>query len=911
VRKLFQHPVALRLRRGITITAIVLSVLLATVIITTLTVDLGPALRGRAEQEGSRYLGRQLKIGRLSVLVWNGRFRVEDLVIGGLTPESRPFLTAARIDISMPWSTLFNRRVVFDAIEMTDWKMYVETFPNGRHNFPRFTRGGSRGPSRWTTTLQYVRAHRGEFTYEDHGTPWSTVARNLDVIVTRTTEYRGAARFSNGTVAIQSYVPMRADMSSTFKIEDGKVVFDRIDLITDGAKSVVTGYTDLARWPEQLYHVKSRIHFPRMRELFFARDSFTLYGDGDFNGTFHLFKGGRELKGTFYSDLAGVNAYRFSELKGSLLWLPDRFEVSDATARFYGGRSDFSYTMAPLGKPGVRATATFDADYRDVDLLAFTNFLELQGLRLDGRATGRNLLVWPLGRFAERHGEGTIAVTPPAGTRTATRQIPLDDIVAAERRGEVFGPFSNHLPQAPVPIGADLTYAFGPEWVDIAPSRFATPETYIEFEGRTAYGDRSTLPFHVTSSDWQESDRLLAGLMTAFGAPTRAIPIGGYGTFDGRMTGAFRRPRIEGVFTGERMTAWDVNWGSARGNAVIENAYTDVKDVVITSGTSTIYADGRFSIGYPRRDGGEEINARVRIVDRPIADLKHAFLLDDYRVDGLLSGEYHLFGKYTTPLGFGSMTIVNGVAYGEPFERATAAMRFEGTGVRLDNIEVVKGSGRGTGAAFVGWNGTYSFNFTGRRIPLESVAAANTSAVPVSGFLDFTAGGSGTFENPRYDVRGSMADVFVGDEGVGQISGNISIRGEVLTVEVEAASPRLAVSGAGRIALTEEMDAELSLRISDTSLDPYVRAFNPQLSPFTTAVASGSIRVVGELANVDHLLVDGTVDSLDISLFDYRLRNARPIKIALDRHTVRLTEMRLVGEETELDDCSSNKLRGR
>jgi hypothetical protein len=901
VRKLLQHPVTIRVRRGIKIAALILSVLLATLIITTLTVDLGPALRSRAEQAGSRYLNRELKIGRLSVLVWNGRFRVENLVIGGLTPESRPFLTAARIDISMPWSTLFNRRVVFDAIEMTDWKMYVETFPNGRHNFPRFTRGGSRGPSRWTTTLQYVRAHRGEFIYEDHGTPWSTIARNLDVIVTRTNEYRGAAKFTDGTVAIQTYVPMRADMVSTFKIDGGKVLFDRIDLTSDGAKSVVTGSVDLANWPEQIYNVKSRIHFPRMRELFFARDSFTLFGDGDFNGTFHLFKGGRELKGTFYSDLAGVNAYRFSELKGSVLWLPERLEVSDASARFYGGRSNFSYTMAPLGRPGVRATATFDAEYRDVDLLAFTNFLELQGLRLAGRATGHNLLAWPLGRFAERTGEGTVNVVPPAGARVMTRELPIDEITAAEERGEQLGPFSNHLPLAPVPLGGELAYSFGPEWVNVAPSRIATPDTYVEFEGRTAYGDRSNMPFHVTSSDWQESDRLLAGLMTAFGAPTRAIPIGGYGTFDGTMTGAFKRPRIEGLFVGERMTAWDVNWGSARGTAVIENAYTDVKDVVITSGESTIRADGRFSLGYPRRDGGEEINARVTIVNRPIADLKHAFLLDDYRVEGLLSGEYHLFDKYTTPLGFGNMTIVDGVAYGEPFERATAAMRFEGTGVRLDNIEVLKGSGRGTGAAFVGWNGTYSFNFSGRQIPLESVAAVKASPAPVSGFLDFTAGGSGTFDNPRYDVRGSMSDVFVGDEGVGQISGDISIRGEVMTVEVEAASPRLAVSGAGRIALTDEMDAELSLRISDTSLDPYVRAFNPQLSPFTTAVASGSVRVVGELANIDHLLVDGTVDSLDVRLFDYRLRNATPIRIALDRHTVRLTEMRLVGEDTELD----------
>ncbi|MGH8189612.1 MAG: hypothetical protein ACREUC_23860, partial [Steroidobacteraceae bacterium] len=362
-------------------------------------------------------------------------------------------------------------------------------------------------------------------------------------------------------------------------------------------------------------------------------------------------------------------------------------------------------------------------------------------------------------------------------------------------------------------------------------------------------------------------------------------------------------------FTGERMTAWNVVWGSARGTAVIENSYTDVKEVVITSGDSTIRADGRFSLGYPRRDGGEEINARVRIENRSLADLRHAFQLDDYPVDGRISGEYHLYGKYQTPFGYGNMRIVNGIAYGEPFEQADAALRFEGAGVRLDNIDVRKSTGRGTGAAFVGWDGTYAFNFNGRRIPVESLGAAKTSTVPLSGFLDFTAGGSGTFDDPRYDVRASVADFFAGDEGIGQVVGDLSIRGEVLTITLEAASPRLAVSGAGRIALTDEMDAELSFRVSDTSLDPYVRAFNPRLSPFTTAVASGSIRVVGELANIDHLLVDATVDSLDMRLFDYRLRNASPIRVALDRHAVRLTDMRLVGEDTELDVTGVLSLR--
>src|SRR5690606_32309062 len=110
--------------------------------------------------------------------------------------------------------------------------------------------------------------------------------------------------------------------------------------------------------------------------------------------------------------------------------------------------------------------------------------------------------------------------------------------------------------------------------------------TYVEFEGRTAYGRDSRIPFHVTSADWQASDRLLAGLLTAFGAPTSAIPVGGSGTFDGVMLGEFRDPRIEGTFAGERMRAFDVVWGTVAGEVVIEDAYADVAQALVTHGDS-------------------------------------------------------------------------------------------------------------------------------------------------------------------------------------------------------------------------------------------------------------------------------------------------------------------------------------
>jgi len=925
-----------RVIRGVlTLAAVVIAVAFVTVF----SVDLGPWVRARAEQEGAKFLKRDFTIGRISARLLRGQFIIEDLKIGGLTPEARPFFTAKKLTLSVPWWSIIRRELIVESVDLTDWDMFVQSFPDGRHTFPRFARDTppSQGPRRFVTTVRIVRASRGRFTYDDQGSSWSIAAPNLNMVISKAGEYRGEAGFKGGLVQIGQFEPMWANMHSRFKIDGGQVLFDRIDLTTDGATSAITGTTDLARWPEQFYQVRSRVDFTRMRELFFARDKFTLAGDGQFVGSFHLFKGGRELKGTFASEEARLNQWRFPALQGSLLWVRDRFEVTNASSAFASGDMSFDFSMKPLGDKERRGQARFDVKYEGVDLTQVTDTLELQGVRLAGLATGRNLLEWPLGRFRDRHGDGEISVQPPAGVTLQARQRERPRETAAQTqiqaqtrahpqaggprtaapatrgpRGNASavaaairaaGPAFDATPfRAPLAIGGQLRYRYDPSWIDVAPGWVATPRTYVEMQGRTAWGGQSQMPFHVTSGDWQESDRVLAGIITAFGSPTRAVLVGGTGTFDGVMTGAFRRPRVEGQFTGDRMRAWDVEWGRTDARLVIENQYADIANAVITRGESRMDLEGRYSLGFPRRDGGEEINARVRLTKRPVADLKHAFNIDDYDVDGALTGEFHIYGRYQRPYGFGRLTLDRGVAYGESFDTASAGLRFEGEGVRLDAIRAAKGGGEITGAAYLAWTGSYSFNADGRRIPVERVDAMTYPELPLFGMLQFSASGSGTFDNPRYDVRGRIDDLFVVDEGIGQVTGRLSVRDNVLTIEqLEAASPRLAVSGTGRVNLTPSADAEITLRFSDTSLDPYVRVFEPRLSPFTTAIVSGTVQVRGALRDRARLRVDGTVEDIDLRLFDYRLRNDGPVRLSLANEVARVERLKFVGDGTTLE----------
>ncbi len=379
------------------------------------------------------------------------------------------------------------------------------------------------GEKLFATTFQRIQAKNGELTFEDHATPWSVIARNLEINVVKAPDYRGEANFSGGTIQIQEYEPMSASLRAAFDIEGPYFRFERINLLTDGAETVLTGDLDMREWPEQTYELRSEMEFSKMREIFWARDQFRLSGTGEFIGTYRLYTGGHDVSGTFTSELAGFNEHRFPNLAGSLRWLRDSFELWDTTSEFNGGRAYFTHSMVPLDQPDP-AIATFDFSYEDVDLTSLTETMQLDGLRLAGLANGHYQVEWPLGYFTEHHGSGHVKFQPPENLSLQTR---MSFPIVSHERPELETTDASIVttPLGPLGIGGHVNYRFDDNWITVEPSQLATSRTYVSFEGRTAYGDRSRMPFHVTSGDWQESDKVLAAIMTASGTPTTAVQV--------------------------------------------------------------------------------------------------------------------------------------------------------------------------------------------------------------------------------------------------------------------------------------------------------------------------------------------------------------------------------------------------
>ena len=413
--------------------------------------------------------------------------------------------------------------------------------------------------------------------------------------------------------------------------------------------------------------------------------------------------------------------------------MPDRFEVTNAHVRLLRRRTRFGYAIRAARHPASGRVRTSTPSTRTSTSAASATRSSWAGIRARRAAVGPHALDWPLGPLRRparrRRPDGR---RRPTASPCSAATVPPSMLAARGRATPRRGARSTRSadPRRRARRRRAALHGSIPEWIDVcAPSSMATPTTYVAFEGRTAYGERSTIPFHVTSADWQESDRVLAGIMTAFGAPHHGRRR--------RRHGRVRRRDAAGVPAAAHRRALP-----RRAPARVGRHW----------GTRQRRSGHREQL---RVDDQRARHRRRRASSRPTAASRSATRARtaarrSTRASARRAGRWptcatrscSTTGRSTARCPASSTCTAStrrrsasadcrstrASAYDEPFETATASLRFEGSGVRLDGIEAPRPAGAMTGAAYVGWDGTYSFNVTGRRIPVETRQRAELSA---------------------------------------------------------------------------------------------------------------------------------------------------------------------------------------
>jgi len=152
-----------------------------------------------------------------------------------------------------------------------------------------------------------------------------------------------------------------------------------------------------------------------------------------------------------------------------------------------------------------------------VDAYRFTRQFNFTALEPQGRMRGRISMGWKNSDFSGTlQGFGSTAIQSAGGAVAAPELAAEAPELTADQgapKRQTLGPFA---------AAGDLTYRFTGSSLDFQPSWVATTSTYVKFSGH-AIGGPSNVLFHVTSHDWQRSDRLFAAIMSNAGHPVGII----------------------------------------------------------------------------------------------------------------------------------------------------------------------------------------------------------------------------------------------------------------------------------------------------------------------------------------------------------------------------------------------------
>ncbi|MEO6222316.1 MAG: hypothetical protein ABIP90_03635, partial [Vicinamibacterales bacterium] len=464
-------------RRGL----LVLAAVIAALLFSLLTIDLGPSLRERAEREATNYFERPVHIGGLSATLRSGVFVARNVRIEGLTPDAAPFLKADEIRLHIPLSTLARRDLVVEAT-MDGWALTMEMFPGNKSNIPRL-RPRSTEPGKFQTNISYIWARGGWFRLIDHAQPLDLTAENVAVNFTRDLsldKYVATVAFRGGVTNILSYAPMRLDsMTARLSFDTGNFIsVQGLDLVADGTRSHMTGVLNLNKWPEQYFNISTAFDVAPLKEIFFFGQAFKATGRGEYKGKFQKLQSGKyDLTGVLKVPGLNVSGFDFPEFDSRVVWMQNRLELVGAHSKFYGGDLNLTYVLTALAGPGG-SLADLSARYKGVDLTTFGRVMNWQGIELASRADGWQTMTWPGGRFDSMVGDGEIRAATVDG-----RAVAAPELVAFVSDPARDKPFDR--PMDAVPVSGRVTYRLTPTAISIQDGWAATPETHLSFHGTT------------------------------------------------------------------------------------------------------------------------------------------------------------------------------------------------------------------------------------------------------------------------------------------------------------------------------------------------------------------------------------------------------------------------------------------
>ena len=518
-----------------------------------------------------------------------------------------------------------------------------------------------------------------------------------------------------------------------------------------------------------------------------------------------------------------------------------------------------------------------------------------------------------------------------------------------------------------IPVSGQVVghYDGGKEVVNVTSVALNTPQSSLKASGVLGVnqGDPLTaLDLDLAVRDFAEYDQLLTSLgLTGNGKKgAKAIPVDLHGSaqFHGTARGALARLDVKGhleannldLRTGDFMVAPPAGGPSARANLVpvatssaanavssatptpteihvdsltADAEYTPqglaVASSTISQGSAVLHLAGSI---LPRKvvrgratsfvwDEGTAVNLAVQLSNAKLVDLLTiAGQQKAVPVTGTIDVDGHAKGTLRNLAGSGSLSLTNGVAYGEPYEKANLSVAVEG-----QNIEVSQVALRLHGMTVSG-DGGYDLaskhlhaHIQGRDLQLSKFKTVQDAKLDADGLVNLTADANGTLEQPGLKATAAISNVEVQGKAVGEANLDVHSAGKLLFYSLRSNLVGAQLAADGQTNLTGNYQTQAKLTLSGLDIQKPLASFSPW-GYVASSVIAGTVTVSGPAKTPTALSGQAIFNSFSVTAQGITLQTQGPLEIGLRNGLVTLDAVHISGPDTDFRASGTVRVLG-
>lgn len=486
-----------------------------------------------------------------------------------------------------------------------------------------------------------------------------------------------------------------------------------------------------------------------------------------------------------------------------------------------------------------------------------------------------------------------------------------------------------------IPVSGQVLahYAGKIEVVQIARLTLQTPQSSLHASGVLGVnrGDRLTdLRTDLAVRDLSEFDQLLQtfGVSANGKKGSAALPVVLHGglEFNGTARGALADLDLKGHLTASQLevklgTTTDVQVDSVIADAEYSpQAGLAVATSTIKRGTAVLNVTGT---AHPRRvvshrgavsyvwDNQIAVDGKVQLADAQVVDvLQLAGQQQKVPLTGTLSVNAHVAGTPKSLSGGGQITLVNGIAYGEPYESAIVNLTVQGQDIEASSVALKLHGMQITG------NGGYDMtserlhgHIEGKNLQLSKFQTVQQAGVDADGVLSLVADTNGTLAEPGLKANLTLAKIMAKNEPVGELAAELHSQGKLLSFSSQATLVGAKLDVAGQTQLTGNYQTQAKMTLTGLDIGTPMAIFAPGGIKGSSSIA-GFINVSGPLKTPQALSGNAEFSPVDVKLQGIQLKAAEPLRISLSNGIAHLDQVHITGQDTDLQASGTAQVFG-